>query len=45
MKFQYHPESGSLLSNQDRRILLERFPYEIIYEVIGNTILIYAVKH
>ncbi|MEX1270391.1 MAG: type II toxin-antitoxin system RelE/ParE family toxin, partial [Balneolaceae bacterium] len=40
-----HPKSGSLLTDQDRRILLDRFPYEIIYEVDGNVISINAVKH
>lgn len=40
-----HPKSGSLLSSQDRRILLDRFPYEIIYENNGGVILIIAVKH
>ncbi|MEX0771657.1 MAG: type II toxin-antitoxin system RelE/ParE family toxin [Balneolales bacterium] len=40
-----HPKSGTLLTKQDRRILLGRFPYEIIYEVSGNVISINAVKH
>jgi len=40
-----HPKSRPLLTDQDRRILLDRFPYEIIYEVTGNVILINAVKH
>lgn len=26
-----HPQSGSLLTKQDRRILLDLFPYKIIY--------------
>ena len=40
-----HPKSGSLLTDQDRRILLDRFPYEIIYMVNDDVILINAVKH
>jgi plasmid stabilization system protein ParE len=40
-----HPQSGSLLTKQDRRILLDRFPYEIVYEVSDNIITITAVKH
>ena len=40
-----HPQSGSLLTKQDRRILLDRFPYEIIYDVSENIITITAVKH
>jgi plasmid stabilization system protein ParE len=40
-----HPKSGSLLTKQDRRILLDRFPYEIIYDVSENIITITTVKH
>jgi toxin ParE1/3/4 len=40
-----HPDSGFLLTNQDRRLLLDRFPYEIIYEVSGSMITINAVKY
>jgi len=40
-----HPQSGSLLTKQDRRILLDKFSYEIIYEVSGDTVTINAVKH
>ena len=40
-----YPKSGSLLTKQDRRILLDRFPYEIIYDVSENIITITTVKH
>ncbi len=40
-----HPGSGSLLTEEDRRILLDRFPYEIIYEVAGDMVTIHAVMH
>lgn len=40
-----HPQSGSLLTEQDRRILLDRFPYEIIYDISENIVTITAVKH
>ncbi|WP_103664707.1 type II toxin-antitoxin system RelE/ParE family toxin [Gracilimonas amylolytica] len=40
-----HPESGSLLTKSDRRILLVRFPFEIIYDVSETIITITAVKH
>ncbi|MBO6586149.1 MAG: type II toxin-antitoxin system RelE/ParE family toxin [Gracilimonas sp.] len=40
-----HPKSGSLLTKQDRRILLDRFPYEIIYDISKTIITITAVKH
>lgn len=38
------PQSGSSLTKQDQRILLNRFPFEIIYYVSGQTITITAVK-
>ena len=40
-----YPQSGSLLTNKSRRILLNRFPYEIIYDVSENVMTIIAVKH
>lgn len=40
-----HPQSGSLLTKLDRRILLARFPYEIIYGVSKNLLTIIAIKH
>jgi plasmid stabilization system protein ParE len=40
-----HPQSGSLLTKQDRRILLDRFPYEIIYNISENIVTITAIKH
>lgn len=40
-----HPDSGFLVTNHDRRLLLNRFPYEVIYEVSGSTITINAESH
>tara|TARA_R110002124_G_scaffold149259_5_gene315393 strand:- start:39428 stop:39718 length:291 start_codon:yes stop_codon:yes gene_type:complete len=40
-----YPQSGSLLTKQDRRILLDRFPCEIIYNLSENIVTINAVKH
>jgi len=40
-----YPQSGSLLTKEDRRILLNRFPYEIIYDVSESVTTITAVKH
>lgn len=40
-----YPQSGSILTEQDRRILLNRFPYEIIYNVFEDIITITAIKH
>jgi toxin ParE1/3/4 len=39
------PQSGSLLTEQDRRILLNRFPYEIVYDISETVITINAIKH
>lgn len=40
-----YPKSGTLLSKDERRILLSRFPYEIIYYVSQNIVTIIAIKH
>lgn len=40
-----HPKSGSSFTKHDRRILLDRFPYEIIYGISDNVITITAIKH
>ncbi|MEO1021510.1 MAG: type II toxin-antitoxin system RelE/ParE family toxin [Bacteroidota bacterium] len=40
-----HPKSGSLLTEEDRRILLIRFPFEIVYDVTDRKLTITAIKH
>ncbi|CAN5268219.1 type II toxin-antitoxin system RelE/ParE family toxin [soil metagenome] len=40
-----HPDSGTLLTDVDRRVLLNRFPFEIIYEVSEDLLTINAVMH
>ncbi len=40
-----HPDSGTLLTDYDRRILLNRFPFGLVYEVSGDLITINAVMH
>ena len=39
------PESGALYYGKFRRLLVRRFPYAIIYEVLPQEVLIIAVAH
>jgi plasmid stabilization system protein ParE len=39
------PRSGQMLRGGFRRILLDRFPYQLVYRVEGDEIVIYAVAH
>ena len=40
-----NPTFYSFLENGFRRISLKRFPYIIIYEIDGNSIVVYAIFH
>lgn len=40
-----HPQIGREVRPGMRRILVRRFPYELIYSVRGNTLRIIAVAH
>ena len=40
-----HPETGTIITKEDRRIILNRFPYGLIYDVSNTIITINAVKH
>ena len=39
------PHSGPPLRGQARRILLRKYPYQLVYRVAGEEIRIYAVAH
>lgn len=40
-----HPDSGTSLTEEDQRVLLNRFPYGIIYDVSGDLVTINAVMY
>jgi plasmid stabilization system protein ParE len=40
-----HSKSGTLITEQNRRILLQRFPFELIYDVKDEVITLIAIKH
>lgn len=42
---QSFPDLGTLLTEADRRMLVERFPYGIIYTKYENHVMIYAIMH
>ena len=39
------PELGTPFANSERRMLLNRFPFGIIYSIQGEQIIIYAFMH
>ncbi|MBW8782419.1 MAG: type II toxin-antitoxin system RelE/ParE family toxin [Verrucomicrobia bacterium] len=40
-----HPEVPRLYYQNFRRILLQRFPYKVFYQVIGQRVVIFRVLH
>ena len=42
---QRHPELYPVAVDEFRRALVRRFPFEIFYEVSGNSLVIYSVFH
>ena len=44
-QLQAFPNSGQKLGRDVRRIIIKHFPYQLIYRVEGDEIVIYAVAH
>lgn len=40
-----HPESGYLLDDKNRRIVLHRFPFELIYQFNKSMLTVLVLKH
>ena len=40
-----HPSLGALWRNEKRRLMMKRFPYSLIYTVVGEQIRILAFAH
>jgi plasmid stabilization system protein ParE len=40
-----NPEKYPLVHDQMRRALVQRFPYEVIYEIENDEIIVYAIYH
>jgi plasmid stabilization system protein ParE len=41
----HHPGLGALWRNGRRRFLMKRFPYSLVYTVVGEQIRVLAVAH
>lgn len=44
-KIEHYPHAWSKVSRRSRRYRLRRFPYGLVYQVVGDTALILAVMH
>jgi plasmid stabilization system protein ParE len=42
---QQHPEIAPLVRGRVRRLHVERFPYSVVYSVVGDAIRVLAVAH
>ncbi|MDP2182165.1 MAG: type II toxin-antitoxin system RelE/ParE family toxin [Actinomycetota bacterium] len=40
-----HPESAAVIRGRVRRMRVERFPYSVMYSVVGDVIRVLAVAH
>ena len=44
-KLQSHPEYFGKIKNNFRQILLKRFPYAVVFEIMKNEVVVFAVFH
>lgn len=44
-KLKSNPQFYSYIHKQFRRLLMEKYPYKIIYQITGNKVTIYRVSH
>lgn len=44
-RLKYYPESCSIIENEIRRIIFNRFPYCLWYVIEEETVVVYAVAH
>jgi len=44
-KIVFHPEYFSIVNKGYRQIRLMRFPFVVVYEIIGSNVVIFAVFH
>lgn len=44
-KITTHPEYFSIIERQYRQIKLSRFPYVVVYEIIEERVIVYALFH
>jgi plasmid stabilization system protein ParE len=44
-RINHYPQAWSSLSSRVRRCLVKRFPYLVIYEIRGESIVVVAIQH
>ena len=44
-RLEQHPERYRVIYKEFRRVLVERFPYRIFYQLRGNDVIVFRVLH
>lgn len=44
-KLKVNPEAYGYIHGEYRRLLMEKFPYKIIYKISGNKVILYRISH